>query len=377
MSTGKLISADSHVVEPPDLWATRIDPKFREDAPRLVTEDGIHRWYVAQGVSIGSVGAASDAGKRYDEPEALSIEAKFEEVPTGAYDPHARLKDQEIDGVVGEIVYPTIATRLYTLDIDSQLLSACFRALNDWMVDFSKPYPNTFKGSGLINLDDVQEGVKELERCAKAGLVAAAIPAYISEDREYYMPEFAPLWEAAQELGIPLGMHDGSTRPGPGQVVAFAKDVTVEGVSAFRTTQDYWVRRSLAGMIFGGVFQRYPGLRVGAVEYELGWAPYFINQMDMAYKEHRYVTEIQFKEDKAPSDFFHDNIYVTFMEDPIGVVFRSIIGVDNIMWSSDYPHRESTWPHSRETLARVLDGVPEEDKRKLTFSNAARMFNFS
>ena len=124
MSTGKLISADSHVVEPPDLWATRIDPKFREDAPRLITEDGIHRWYVAQGVSIGSVGAASDAGKRYDEPEALSIEAKFEEAPTGAYDPHARLKDQGIDGVVGEIVYPTIATRLYTLDIDSQLLSA-------------------------------------------------------------------------------------------------------------------------------------------------------------------------------------------------------------------------------------------------------------
>ena len=294
MAFEQMISADCHLVEPPDLWTSRIDPKYLDRAPRLIREDGIDRWYIDGDVSLGSVGAASEAGVRYDSPEDLSIEARFEQVPTGSFQSGPRIKDQELDGVVGELIYPTIGTRIYTVEIDSDLTDASFRAGNDWLADFSKESSNRIKGAALINLDDVSEGVREIERCAKMGLAAAAIPAYISEDREYYRPEFEPLWATAQDLGMPLSMHDGSTRPGPGQVVAFAKDVTVEGVSAFRTTQDYWVRRSIAGMLFGGVFERYPGLKIGVVEYELGWAPYFIFQMDMAYESHRYVTEIQF-----------------------------------------------------------------------------------
>ena len=376
MAFEKMISADCHIVEPPDLWTSRIDKEYLERAPRLIREDGIDRWYIDGDISLGSVGAASEAGVRFDNPDALSIEAPFERVPTGSFDAVSRIKDQELDGVVGELVYPTIGTRIYTVDIDSDLTDAAFRASNDWMADFSRDNSSRIKGASLINLDDVNEGVKEIERCAKMGLAAAAIPAYISQEREYYRSEFEPLWEAAQDLGVPLSMHDGSTRPGPGQVVAFAKDVTVVGVSAFRTTQDYWARRSIACMMFGGVFERYPGLKVGVVEYELGWAPYFIYQMDMAYENHRYVTEIQFKNDRVPSDFFHDNLYVTFMEDPYGLTFRSVIGVDNILWSSDYPHRESTWPKSRETLERIMAGIPEEEKTKITYSNSARMFGF-
>ena len=375
MATEKLISADSHVVEPPDLWESRIDRKFRDRAPRLVREGTIDRWYVDGTIGVGSLGAPSQSGRRYENPDTLTIEAGFEETPQGAYDPDERIKAMEVDGVVAEVVYSTIAARLYTTTVGGEFLSACFRAYNDWTAEFCQAYPDKLKGTGLINLDDVEDGVSEVERCAKMGLAVAVIPCYTSEERPYDLPEFEPLWAAAQDVGIPLAMHGGTTRPGPGRIGVFATDGFTGSTSAFRATQDYWVRRSAAQMIFGGVFERNPRLMVGVVEYELGWAPYFIKQMDLAYTEHRYVREIKFKDVKVPSDVFHNNLFLTFQEDEVGIAHRSMIGVDNIMWGSDYPHTESTWPNSRKVLGRVLAGVSEEEQRKMTFHNAARLFN--
>ena len=186
-------------------------------------------------------------------------------------------------------------------------------------------YPDKLKGTGLINLDDVEDGVSEVERCAKMGLAVAVIPCYTSEERPYDLPEFEPLWAAAQDVGIPLAMHGGTTRPGPGRMGVFATDGFTGSTSAFRATQDYWVRRSAAQMIFGGVFERNPRLMVGVVEYELGWAPYFIKQMDLAYTEHPYVREIKFKDVKVPSDVFHNNLFLTFQEDEVGIAHRSMI----------------------------------------------------
>ena len=377
MAFERLISADSHIVEPPDLWQTRIDSKFRDRAPRVVRRGEGDQWVVEQDISVGSIGGPTQAGGRYVNLEELKLAGSYEESPAAAYDPHERLKAMEVDGVVGEVVYSTIGTRLYTIDVGGEFLSACFRALNDWTAEFSKPYPDRLKGTGVISFDDIDEAAKELQRCAKLGLAGVVIPAYQGEDHHYDQPEFEPVWAAAQDAGIPLGMHSGSTRPGPGRIGSFANDASIRGTSAFRATQDYWVRRSIAAMIFGGVFERYPGLNVGVVEYELAWAPYFIKQMDMAYTEHRYVTEIRFKDAKVPSDFFHDNVFVTFQEDELGIALRSVIGVDNILWGSDYPHRESTWPNSRKVLAEVLQGLSEEEKRKISFSNAARLYNFS
>ena len=377
MTLEKIISADSHVVEPPDLWQTRTDARFRDRAPRVVSQGGVDNWIVDEDILIGSVGGPTQAGLRYTDLENLKIEGSYEETPAAAYDPHERLKAMEVDGVVGEVVYSTIGTRLYTVDVRGELLSACFRALNGWSAEFGQAYPNRLKGTGLISFDDIDDAVSELQRCAKMGLAGLVIPAYVSEDRHYDQPEFEPFWAAAQDAGLPIGMHSGSVRPGPGRIGAFANNAAVTGTSAFRATQDYWVRRSVASMIFGGVFERYPRLKVGVVEYELAWAPYFIKQMDMAYKGHRYVTEIRFKDDKLPSDVFHENLFVCFQEDELGIALREVIGVDNIMFGSDYPHRESTWPNSRKVLAEVLKGVPEEEQEKIVYSNAARLYGFN
>ncbi|MFQ5933881.1 MAG: amidohydrolase family protein [Dehalococcoidia bacterium] len=377
MAKCELLSADSHIVEPPDLWESRIDPRYRERAPRMTTDDeGVARWYVDRDTPLGSVGAPSQAGQRYEDPEAITFEGHIEDVRPGAFDPHARIEDMEVDGVNGEVIYPTIGARLYTI-LEGDLLSACFKASNDWMADFCKTNPRIFKGNALINLDDIQEGTQELERCASLGLAGAMISTYPSEEKRYDDPAYDPFWAIVQDLGIPLSMHVASNRPGPGQISVFTTGGQEPGSASFSVTQDYWVRRSIASMIFAGVLERYPLLMVSIVEHELAWAPYFLRTMDWHYKELSQIVPHRFKNDMLPSDFFHRNVRMTFQEDDIGILLRSHIGVDSIMWGSDYPHAESTWPNSRKVLDKVLKGVSEEERRKIVCHNVAELFGFN
>ncbi|MCH6587933.1 MAG: hypothetical protein IH805_06435, partial [Proteobacteria bacterium] len=180
------------MVEPPDLWEARIDVKYRDRAPRMVKAGAIDRWIADRDIQIGSLGAPSQAGKRFEDKDSLTIEASFEDTPKAAYDPHVRMEALEVDGVVGEVVYSTIGTRLYTVDVGGELLSACFRALNGWSAEFGQAYPNRLKGTGLISFDDIDDAISELQRCAKMGLAGLVIPAYVSEDRHYDQPEFEP-----------------------------------------------------------------------------------------------------------------------------------------------------------------------------------------
>ena len=159
MALEQLISADSHVVEPPDLWQTRTDPRFRDKAPRVVKNGKVDNWVVGDDILIGSVGGPTQAGRRYTDLDKLSIEGSYEESPLAAYDPDERLKAMEVDGVVGEVVYSTIGTRLFTVNVRGDLLSACFRALNDWSADFGAAHPDKLKGTAVISFDNIPEAV--------------------------------------------------------------------------------------------------------------------------------------------------------------------------------------------------------------------------
>lgn len=376
MPIESLISADSHVVEPRDLWQQRIDAPFRPLAPRLVEDHGIHRWIVGEGINLGSMGAPSQAGRRYEDLTGLSLAARMEEVPAAAHDPHARLEAMAQDGVAAEIVYSTIGTRIYTSSVSGELMSACFRAMNDWTAEFVSACPKKLAGAALINIEDTDDAVQELQRCAGLDLKAAAIPTYPGDDAPYRLPSYDYFWSAAESLALPLSMHAGSERPGPGRFSFgdFAMPEQKSGDASFRSTYHYWAMRSVADLVFAGVFQRHPGLRLAVVEHDVGWAPHFIRRMDMTYSEHNYVTEICFGDGALPSDFIRRNVYFTFMEDPIFVPLLSFVGADRVMWGSDYPHRESTWPKSREVLAHVLNGLSEEDQRLMTYTNAADLY---
>ena len=280
----RIISSDNHVFEPRDLWTDRVEAKYKHRAPHVVRmEDGTDRWFT-DGIKGQSALAGAQVGLRFEEPEKLGHVSTMEDVRPGGYIPEEQIKDMDADGVDVSILYPTVGLQLYCTVPDSELLSALFRAYNDWLAEFCQPFPNRLKGIAMVNVDDVQDGVSELERTAKLGLAGAMITIYPPEERQYDSPEYEPLWAAAQDLRMPLSLHITTNRPGPGQQFMELDSAK----PAFFTNVDYWVRMSLGYIIFGGVFERYPALQVGSVEQELSWVPHFLDRMDYTYTQRAF-----------------------------------------------------------------------------------------
>ncbi len=372
MADYRVISSDNHVFEPVDLWTSRVEPKYKDRVPRIERlEDG--DWWFCDGHKIIGTGPGSQTGMRFEEQENLQRTTTVEELRPGGWIPEEHMKDMDEDGVDVSIVYPTVGLLLYSMP-DSDLLTEIFRIYNDWLAEFCKPFPDRLKGIACINVDDVQSGVRELERCANMGLAGGMITVYPPEGHGYNQAEYEPLWAAAQDLRTPLGLHIATNRPGPGQeFVSGADDLT----PAFICNTDHWVRMSLSHMIFGGVFQRYPKLQVGSVEMELSWVPHFLDRMDYTYTQRTPRDEwwSNYKGDLLPSEYFHNNVFVGFQEDGLGIKMRDIIGVDCLMWGSDYPHVESTFPRSKQILEEILADCTEEEKAKIAGGNAARVYN--
>jgi len=378
MGSYNVISADSHIVEPPDLYETRIEPKFRSRAPRMErhrnrTGQEYDAWYF-DGVRVGTVGSVIQAGRRFEDPGSIDFLGVWEDVRKAAWDPHAMLGELEADGVWGACLQPSQGLFWYRVP-DSELLSALCRAYNAWIADFCRAAPGRLKGIGMLNVDDVDDACGELERCAERGLVGAFIPVYPLAERPYRHASYDRLWWTAQDLQMPLQLHVATMRGGvPGS--EFTIDIN-QLTAAGLANSDYWIRYSLTAMIFAGVFDRFPRLQVGSVEHETAWVPHFLRQMDFTYRERPALARAwKSRSSLLPSEYWQRNMFVEFMEDDCGIRLRDVIGVDNMLWGNDFPHAESTWPKSREFLDRIFAGTPEEDRKKITADNAAKLFRF-
>ena len=366
-----ILSSDSHVFEPPDLWTKRIDAGFRDRAPRMQRIDGADQLVVEADQVISGIGLISNAGARFEAPETISGQGRFEDVPRGGYDPDQHLADMRLDGVAGEVLYPSQGL-FYFRVTDTPLMSAIFRAYNDWLAEFCRRDPARLKGIAMVNLDDVADGIRELERAARLGLAGAMITEYPLEHRRYDQPEYEPFWAAAASLGMPLSLHTATRRQGK---IRGAGEKTLRDASS-RSTKAFYPALSLCDMIFSGVFERHPALTLAIVEFELSWAPNILASMDYTYRERHGEAIYRFKGGMRPSDFFHRNVVLSFQEDGIGIRLRDVIGVDNMMWGSDYPHSESTFPRSRKILEDILAGVPDDEGAKIAGANTARVYRF-
>ena len=366
-----VISSDSHVFEPPDLWTNRIDEKFKHRAPHMKRVGDVDHLIIEGDQTFSGIGLISGAGLRFESPEKLTAQANFDDVHVGGYDPDQHIKDMNIDGVSAEVLYPSQGLFYFKIP-DPELLSAVFRAYNDWLAEFCNTNPDRLKGIAMINVDDIQDAISELERSAKMGLVGAMISEYPPEDHRYELPEYEPFWAAAQDLNMPLSLHTATKRE---SFLPDGSDGSVKGATE-RANKVFWPSMSLCDMIFSGVFERYPGLKVAIVEFEIAWAAHLLSTMDYTYMERHEEAIYRFKEGGLPSDFFHNNVYISFQEDHIGIRLRDVIGVDKLMWGSDYPHAESTFPKSREILDQILEGVPEDEQAKIVGTNVAKLYNF-
>jgi Amidohydrolase len=364
-----LISSDSHIVEPPDLFTGRIDRRFSDQAPKVIDLDGVDFWVVGDYEGVPAINP-SRAGDRFEDPSLRRKRVRFDtDVRLGAYVPEEWIKDNESDGVYAGVLFPSMSLIFYGIR-DSALLTAVCRTYTDWAIEFASAFPERLKAVAMLNLDDVAAAVTELERARSRGAGGALIPVAPGEP-SYDHPDYEPLWSAAEDLCVPLNMHVATNRT-PGEWRALTPATS-------QARLDYWIRVAIADMVLSGVFERHPKLRVGSVEHEGGWAAFFVRRMDHQYTQSLDFggTYPRFKNHALPSDFFHQSIFISFTEDDVAVKNRDIIGIGNLTWGNDYPHGESTFPRSRQIVDERFKNVPVDELIRMTQANAADLYGIN
>ncbi|MBM3946510.1 MAG: amidohydrolase [SAR202 cluster bacterium] len=367
-------SCDTHLVEPRDLWTTRLGKEFRDRAPQVQRLGG-RDWWFCEGLNLMHCGHAAS---RWD-PDKYT--GRYEDQRPGGMLPDRCVADSDLDGVDVNVFFPSAPITFYRIP-DARLLQAIFRAYDDWVADFCSYDPRRLKGVATLVLpEDIEGAVAELERCVKKGFVGGQIPMLSAPDPTYDDPVYDPLWAAAQEMQAPLMMHTGgnrSTQAATTPVGMAMASGAPRPPAVGKGASDASARDNIAAMIYGGVFERFPRLQVGCMEMGTGWVPYFIRVMDRSYVVRRGdgPRAKTFKDGMAPGDFVRRNVFFSYQDEDLGILTRDIISVDNLMYANDYPHPDCVWPRSRTVLERMYAGAgcTEQEKAKLAGGNAARIF---
>jgi predicted TIM-barrel fold metal-dependent hydrolase len=375
VGTSRLLSADSHVIEPPNLFHDHIDAGFRDLAPRVeraddgtimyVVGDGIPPWIPGVGASAGRIGKSMEDARRMG----------YDALDPAGWDPDARIRAQDEDGVVAEVIYPTLGRALFDIDND-ELRRACLRAYTDWLAkEFCHAHPDRLIGVALIDLTDVRLAIAELERARTLGYRAVGIWDSPPEERPYSFAVYAPFWEAAIASEMTVSLHVGSSGNRAARERNRAARAAVTAGAMVKTGAPDVIQSTIQDMVVGGVLERHPGLRVVSVENNIGWVPYFLQSLDKAYE--RWSRRSESGLTLKPSDYVHRQIFFTFETDPVGAKTWQLFGKDNYLWASDFPHPASTWPHSTKEVERDFEGQPEHVVRKITHDNAAQLYRVS
>jgi predicted TIM-barrel fold metal-dependent hydrolase len=368
MAAQKLcISGDSHVVEPPDVFAGLVE-RFGEDAPHIVKHpEGGDVLKIGGQVrpAIFGVGRLGIAGHYAHDPETLEmIKRGYEGMRPGVLNPIERLKDQELDGIDAEVLYPSVLFGVYRLE-NRDIVTAAFKNYNDWLANYCRQAPHRLFPLACIPLYDVDIAIEELERAAKMGHRGGCIPCIPPADKPYSDHYYDRFWAAAQEMRMPLDMHIFTTAnanhglPNWGPILNYALAHT-------------GMAQVIGDLICGGVCARFPDLHFVPTEWETGWVGHFLQRLDWSLMREPESAAPEVTE--RPSDYFHRNFSVTFEDDRIGIMTRHDIGVRNLIWGSDYPHHDSIFPRSQEVLDDIFDGVPDEERYRITVANCCELY---
>ena len=398
-STDTLISADSHINEAPGLWEERLPAGLRERGPRLVrTDDGRDVWMTEGLAPSPLMWPTNAAGQReadqpYDEHE-LTINR--EQMMLGSYDPHARLVDMDTDGLAAEVLYPGPLGGLgggggVASIPDDELRAASLHAYNDWLAGFCAVAPRRLIGLALVRLEEPKFAAAEVERVAGLGLRGAVINGVPDTmgGPPIFSPDYEPVWSVAEEAGLPLSLHIGHSRSlaalanaaprssGSSPTNPLSPTGSQTGLTEmFFTMMCLDMAEPLALLIHSGVLERHPKLQFVIAESGIGWLPFVVEHMDYTYERHRLWLKSGIPE--KPSHYFHRSIHATFQQDDdTGLLARHITGVDSLMWASDYPHTDSTWPRSRQIVDRLFRDIPDDERARITSRNAAQLYRLA
>ncbi len=366
-----LISVDDHLIEPPDVWTSRLPERFRDVGPRVVSEDGREYW-VYEDRRTDTMGLNAVAGK--DPSQWHNEPVRYSDMLPGCYDPKARLNDLAMDGILGSLCFPTLPRFSGTLFVefrDKELADACVRAYNDFMIDeWCGAAPDIYIPLIISQLWDPALAAEEVRRCAARGARALSFPEnpYPLGLPSFNSDAWDPLWDAMTETGLPLCLHIGTSgrvfRPSPD--AHFITEIMASPIMS--------CLNAMIDIMMSPTLRRFPELKFVMSEGGIGWVPNAIERADRIWELNRLWVDTA---DIPPSEMFRRNFWMCFVDEPFGIENRDKIGIDKIMWECDYPHAETPWPKSQSSVEHSLGHLPAHEIEAITHGNAERVFRWT
>jgi uncharacterized protein len=363
--TYNVVDADGHILEPLNLWENYIDPAFRDRAPRrFIDEDGKERLRI-DGKAFGGkkgLGAIGAIGAR--DGVVCDDTLQYNEGRKGGFDPHARIPDMDLDGIDAVFLYPSLGLSFGGVE-DPQMVHAVYHAYNRWLADYCKPYPDRLFGVAMLPLHSVELTIQEMRFARKElGMLAGFIRPNPYNNKMLHDPVYEPFWREAEELDMAIGIHERSSLNMP----------TV-GVDRFegRGAQhiiSHTMEMMLAAMsvIWGGVVERHPKLRIGFLESGGGWIAPWLDRMDRHFDDQGF-NDSGLK--TRPSDLFRRNCWISF--EPVEgslAVLADYIGPRRILWATDYPHPDGFFPGAPKMIEKRLEHASPEVRHQVLAEGA-------
>jgi uncharacterized protein len=374
------ISADCHIDLPmlaPDFFTSNASAALKSRMPYVADGPDGPYWTCKNGGSFGLLNGVGPAGQKLVPGQNYRVDKMAE---TGLYtdgkkgirrptDPHLRLKDMERDGVDAEVIFGILgaATRLSDHDAAKEM----FRIYNDWLKDFCRHYPDRQIGLACLPYGDIDAAVKEVHRVAKMGIRGLELSCSWDMDPMWH-PVWEPLWKAVSDVGLPLHFHTfpSTSSAARDKATGLAKRAALfVGVSGFQMN----LVNILAALIGAAVLERYPNLRIGFGESGIGWIPYALDRMDFEWEDRFRDLGLTMK----PSDYWRRQCKGTFQFDRIGTKLIEEMGVESLMWGSDYPHADGVWPESSKYIEEQFGHLPAEYAHKITCENAGKFYGLT
>ncbi|CCM65931.1 MULTISPECIES: amidohydrolase family protein [Candidatus Microthrix] len=388
MDLPKIISIDDHVIEPADVWQSRLPAKYRDVGPRVIQERGkmqfvggvfsyepsdegeLCDWWLYEDKRVPQTRLSAAAGFSREEVKVTGI--TYEEMRDGCYDPVARLADMDMNHTEAQMSFPSFPRfcgQTFMEAEDKELSDLCVKAYNDWMVEeWCAGSDGRLIPLTIVQLWDAELAAAEIHRNAERGVRAVCfseIPPYLNLP-SIHTDYWEPFFRACEETGTVINMHIGSSSKMP--------STSTDAPAAVGSTLTFGnAMSSMADWLFSGWLDRLPTLKLAYSEGQIGWIPYILERADNVWEENRAWGGFGDKVPEPPSTYYYRQIYGCFFDDVYGLDNLEKVGVNNICFETDYPHSDSTWPHSKETAEKLMGHLPEDVIYKLMRGNAIEM----
>lgn len=394
----RVISADCHIDLPwlpRELFMSNASAALKDRMPYVAEGPKGPVWVTKNGSNFGLMNGMGSAGREYipgqiHRSDRMAATGLYEDGKNGIRrltDPDLRLKDQDRDGVQAEVLYGILGatTRLNDPEAATEML----RIYNEWLADFCASHPDRYAGLACIPSQPTEAAIGEVRRVVKRGVLRGLDIANSPELTPLWDPSWNPLWEVINESGLPLHFHTvGGRMPEPVRLALFPgaapksagaggprleREVARAAFAVHITGFQIHMATILMSLIFGGVLERYPQMKVVIGESGIGWIPYILERMDLEWED-------QFKDltlTMKPSAYWRRQCKATYQTDPIGIKLIEELGAETVMWGSDFPHPDGVWPDSQEFIQRELGHLPAESRHKIVCANAAELYGFT